>query len=263
MKPKYSVIIPTHHRARLLDRALASIRAAQASDILEIIVIADSADEPTEAVCRKWLTNMDIYLKRNGPQGPARSRNLGINLCSGDYVLFLDDDDCWHENLLVDLENCVDLREGTPVYFDCSVVKESRAQDGPIFLSERDVSLEGILTEQIFVKNQIPICCMAFPRDTISNLSFDLHMRAYEDWDFVLSVLERTPLTHVRIRGAKIFEVDDETSDRRGSSADARNHQALMDYLYVYRRHPVNEDIQQRRAELLKSGGLSLPAWLL
>lgn len=263
MKPKFSVIIPTHHRAGLLDRALASVRAAQASDALEIVVIADAADEPTDAVCRNWLTNMDIYLKRNGPPGPARSRNLGINLSSGDYVLFLDDDDCWHENLLVDLKNRAELREGRPVYFDCSVVKESRTQGGPLFLSERDVSLEGILTDQIFVKNQIPICCLAFPRDIISGLSFDPYMRAYEDWDFVLSVLERTPPAHVKIRGAKIFEVDDETSDRRGSSADARNHQALMDYLYVYRRHPVNEGIQERRAALLKSAGLSLPAWIL
>ncbi len=261
--PLYSVILPTHRRAKLLARALASIRAQSLESPLEILVVSDCADPETDAVCNQWLTADDTYIRRSGAAGPSNSRNLALQLYQGRFVLFLDDDDAWHPDLLAALANCELLHKGQSIYFDCSVIKEQRPPEGPVFVRETFVNLEGRLTEDIYVKNQIPVCCFAFPSDLLQGVAFDTHMRAYEDWDFVLSLCAKQMPVHVPIAGAIVHEVDDNTSDRRGNSSAAQDHNAVLDYLYVYRRHKVHAELQAKRAELLASVGLALPAHLL
>jgi glycosyltransferase involved in cell wall biosynthesis len=261
--PLFSVIIPTHKRAHLLARALSSIAKQTLAGHHEIIVISDCPDEATDKVCRQWLENTDTYICRSGVAGPAQSRNIGIQMARGEVVLFLDDDDAWHPNLLASLKDSEDLRQGYPVYFNLTVVKESRLPDVAQKHSETLFNTAGLLTEEIFVKNQISNSCIAIPRILLADLRFDPHMRAYEDWDFLLSLLERRMPKHLDILGPQIHEVDDETSDRRGSNKAANDLNAVMDYLYVYRRHPVNSELQQKRSILLSSVGLNLPPDLL
>ena len=96
--------------------------------------------------------------------------------------------------------------------------------------------------------------------DAIEEFKFDCSMRAYEDWDFILNFHKEIFPVHIPIVCSNIFEVDDETTDRRGSSADALNFNAVIDYLYVYRRHQSpNEEIRSTRKALLDSVGLVLP----
>jgi len=115
------------------------------------------------------------------------------------------------------------------------------------------LNLVGQLTEDVYVKNQIHMSCFAFPRALLQGIMFDTFMRAYEDWDFLLSVFDRQMPVHVPIVGSRVFEVDDDTSDRRGSSQSAIDFNAVLDYLYVYRRHPApSEAVRQKRAELMR-----------
>jgi len=106
--------------------------------------------------------------------------------------------------------------------------------------------------------------CFSFPRLILKDLFFDKTMRAYEDWDFLLSVFDRDFPVYVDILGSRVFEVDDDTSDRRGNSAPAKDFNAVLDYLYVYRRHPGATDaIREGRQLLLMSVGLNIAKELL
>lgn len=261
--PLFSVIIPTHRRANLLARALASIAQQTQSINHEIIVISDCEDDNTEVVCRQWLKPSDTYVRRSGAPGPSLSRNLGMKLAKGEVVLFLDDDDAWHPELLSSLQECKELRQGHPVYFNCTIVKESRKNGGVKKHSEMLLNTFGLLTSDVFVKNQVHMSCFAIPRVLLHDLGFDPYMRAYEDWDFLLFLFERKMPSHLNILGSQIHEVDDDTTDRRGSSQAANDRNAIIDYLYVYRRHPTSRDLQQKRATLLASVGLDLPPELL
>lgn len=261
--PAYTVIIPTHRRAKLLTRALASIQQQASAARHEVIVVSDAEDAATDEVCRQWLARSDTYIRRAGPPGPSASRNLALQIASGRTILFLDDDDAWHPGLLAALDECEALQKGQSVYFDASVVKETRKPEGPELLSEERLDTRAQLTAEVFVKNQLHMSCLAFPRERIQGLTFDVHMRAYEDWDFLLSAFERGMPVHVPILGSQIHEVDDASTDRRGSSTSATDANALIDYLYVYRRHPVAPALQEKRAALLAHAGLSLPQELL
>lgn len=263
-QPTLSVIIPTHLRPVLLTRALESINRQVNREQLEVVVVSDVTDRKTDEVCASLLSRRDIFVRRNGSPGPAASRNLALKLAQGRFVMFLDDDDAWQPDFCADLFNRLPEITGGLSYFNCMVVKESRPPDGPIQLAEQALDLRHALTQEVFVKNQIHMSCFLFERQLLSGLAFDTSMRGYEDWDFMLSVLERSAASHVPIACSYIHEVDDITTDRRGSSPGATDLNAVIDYLYVYRRHAApTPEVQAKRRALLDSVGLFLPQALL
>lgn len=86
---RISIIIPTHNRARLLQRAIES--AKHAGTDVEIVVVDDASTDETPAICRE-LTGI-TYVRLNQNVGLARARNTGILRATGEFVAFLDDDD--------------------------------------------------------------------------------------------------------------------------------------------------------------------------
>lgn len=261
MPPFYSIIVPTHQRALLLRRTLASIKAQSPAIKTEVIVIADIADAKTDEICQELLDENDIYVRRNGPCGPSASRNLGMRLATGRYILFLDDDDAWHAGFLEALHARPEIQEGRLVFFDTTHAEERRLETGPELLEQVDMSLASKFSNHVYVKNQIPICNHAFPRNLLDDLVFDIHMRAYEDWDFCLAVYARQWPLHVPVLGTIVYVVKDETTDRRSNAPQARGLDAFLDYMYVYRRHPAptNEIAVQRTKFIEGIEGLAIP----
>ncbi|MDZ5645940.1 glycosyltransferase family 2 protein [Nitrospirillum sp. BR 11828] len=256
-EPQVTVIIPTHRRALLLRRALASVKQQAAA--VEVIVISDATDTETDRACAELLSADDIYIRRNGAPGPSASRNLGLMLARGRHILFLDDDDAWHPDFIPALLAQPAVQQGLAVYANGSVVTERRHPEGPEFLSEDLVDMAGRLTPDVYIKNQVHMSCFAFPRALLTGLEFDVFMRAYEDWDFMLAVINRQMPVHVPVLASRIFEVKDTTTDRRGDSRQANDYNVVIDYLYVYRRHPApTPEIAERRVALMT--GLGIPA---
>lgn len=263
--PFFSVVIPTHKRPLLLRRALQSVKSQLCPVPFEVLVVSDASDEATDAVCREMLGATDLYVRRNGEAGPSESRNLALAHARGRYVLFLDDDDGWHPGLLAQLHAHPLVQQGEPVYFDCSVIQERRFPDRTETIEEVQLDLSVQLNEDVFIKNQVHMSCFAFPRDLLDGLRFDPHMRSYEDWEFLLSVFERQMPQHVPILGSRVHEVPDANSGRRGASEAANDFNAVLDYLYVYRRRPAPslEQKEKRAALLASAAGMSIPASML
>lgn len=257
----FSVILPTHRRAALLQRCIASVRRQGLADEVELIVVSDVVDAATDLVCGQTLTARDVYVRRNGQPGPAESRNLGLQLAKGRYVLFLDDDDTLNDGCLSALQARPEFAMGKAMLTDCTVVTESRPETGPIELDRESMASSTALTEGVYIKNQVPFSCFVWPRSEVQDLRFDAHMKAYEDWEFVLQTLARTVPLPVALPGPCIYVVKDETTDRRGSSEAAQNQRAVMDYLYVYQRHPApSPAVREQRLALMQMLGVPLPA---
>jgi GalNAc5-diNAcBac-PP-undecaprenol beta-1,3-glucosyltransferase len=263
-KPIISLIIPTHLRSKLLRRALNSVNSQAHRGNIEVICVSDSIDSNTDEVCSELLGQNDIYIRRNGQFGPSESRNIGLKHAKGQYVMFLDDDDAWQTDFINHFFNNLSTLSESIYYFNCKVIKESRPISGPITISEQIIKTTNCLNEYVFVKNQVHMSCFIFPRVLLEEISFDSSLRAYEDWDFLLAVFKRKMPTHIELSCSIVYEVDDNTTDRRGSSSKATDFNAVIDYLYIYRRHTApNLEIQHNRQKLLASAGLNLSQELL
>lgn len=94
--PLVTVIIPTHNRAELLERALNSV-LEQTWENLEIVVVDDASDDETPQLLGK-LSAQHAHLKvvRNKTsKKAATSRNIAIQHANGEFITGLDDDDYW------------------------------------------------------------------------------------------------------------------------------------------------------------------------
>jgi len=102
---KVSVIMPTYKRGeRFLLRSLNSLLMQKCQNI-EIVLICDNArDDLLEyrGLVKKIVDNINddkIKLIQNKENlGASGSRNAGIQVASGEYITFLDDDDKYFEN---------------------------------------------------------------------------------------------------------------------------------------------------------------------
>jgi glycosyltransferase involved in cell wall biosynthesis len=94
--PSFTVVIPTHLRPDLLQKALESVIGQTKRDF-ECIVVGDVPAE--SRTIRALIADLaddriSYYVNENGT-GANGSRNIGISHAQGELIAFLDDDDWW------------------------------------------------------------------------------------------------------------------------------------------------------------------------
>jgi glycosyltransferase involved in cell wall biosynthesis len=252
--PVFSIVIATHGRPHLLERALRSLRANSFASY-EIIVVSDEANAETFRIVATYLGPDDIFIKRSGKPGPALSRNAGIEVASGQALLFLDDDDIFESNYLEEAYRAFLRAPDRVTYTNYSVIEENRT-DGSIG-QRHEISLKESDPNQILIRNFIPNHSLIYPRHVIGGHRQDPALRSMEDWDFLLAIHSGTSFVHADISGPVVFKDYVNLGTRRGTSADATGTQVIPDFLYIYRKWPApTPEIRGARKALFASVGI-------
>lgn len=92
-KDLISVIIPVYNCGPYLAQCLDSV-LAQSYRNLEIILVDDGSTDSSYEICRLYEekdSRIKLLHKENGGQSSAR--NLGLDKCTGSYIMFTDSDD--------------------------------------------------------------------------------------------------------------------------------------------------------------------------
>lgn len=107
MNKLVSIIIATYNRAAYIEESLRSIQN-QTYENFECLIIDDGGNDNTYEVIEPILKTDSrfTFQKRtdNYQKGLPGTRNCGLDLAKGDYVIFFDDDDIVHPQ---NLELCV------------------------------------------------------------------------------------------------------------------------------------------------------------
>lgn len=98
---RVTVLIPTLDRYPYLKTLLAQLRE-QTIKPYEIIVIDQTAAEARDTGLQQEFADLPLKLIYQDEAGQCTSRNAGLQIAQGDYILFLDDDD-EVENDLIEL----------------------------------------------------------------------------------------------------------------------------------------------------------------
>ena len=102
---KYSVIIPVYNCMHYLESCVESVFNQNVDSEYEIILIDDGSTDGSSQLCDRLAeTNSCIRVIHQANQGVSAARNAGISAAMGDYLLFLDADDFWNEDLLQQME---------------------------------------------------------------------------------------------------------------------------------------------------------------
>ncbi len=103
----FSVVIPLFNKAPHIERAIASA-LAQTLPPHEIIVVDDGSTDGSLEIVRA-MKDARITVLTRSPPGPGgyAARNLGVEKATGDWVAFLDADDLWYPDHLINLSNAI------------------------------------------------------------------------------------------------------------------------------------------------------------
>lgn len=96
---KVSVILTTYNSESSLQRTLDSIynqTGIHKEFELQLIVVDDCSTDQTQAILKR--NNIEFFTTNNNSGGPNRGRNLGLNQSDGDAICFIDHDDEWMPN---------------------------------------------------------------------------------------------------------------------------------------------------------------------
>ena len=207
-KFKVSAIVPLFNGEQFISESIESL-LSQTCPIDEIIVIDDkSTDQGLEIVRKLIETNQTVKLLRNpSNKGSSHCRNLGIKESSGDYILFLDQDDYLNSNYLEEISNHLmkhSVKETAGVHSSYFIVDENNDKTSEI--SYEEINSEEFLGYQ-FVRNRILSNSGTIIKKSILDQTglYDESLKFSQDWDLWLRIGKieaisylKTPLTFIR-----------------------------------------------------------------
>lgn len=96
--PKFTVIIPVYNVAAYLAKCIDSVLKQEFKQY-EVILIDDGSTDESGTICDKFAEqDKRIVVIHQKNKGLSAARNIGIENAKGEYILFLDSDDYWHDS---------------------------------------------------------------------------------------------------------------------------------------------------------------------
>jgi len=185
-----SVMIRTKDRYHLLREAIETV-ACQTYPNIELVVVNDGGEDVSELIeyFSNTIARMNyINLKENN--GRAEAANICIDKTTGDYLIFLDDDDLFDpdhiKRLLYALRNNSSYKAA---YTDILVT--GKLKDFYLDYPYEPARLK--------IENYIPIHAIMFEKSLVKKGGrFNKKLFLYEDWDFLLQLSSFTSFLHVK-----------------------------------------------------------------
>ncbi len=107
MTTKVSIVITAHNYAKFLAKAL-ECALAQTYDDFEVVVVNDGSTDDTAAVIGTYADDPRVKIVTLEGVGLAAASNRGVGAASGEYIVRLDADDWFDENLVLVLATYLD-----------------------------------------------------------------------------------------------------------------------------------------------------------
>lgn len=101
----FSIIIPLYNKKEYIKRCLESV-LNQSYNKFEIIIVNDGSTDGGDAVAQEFI-NENIVFHTQANQGVSVARNKGVSLAKYNHVVFIDADDTWDKNFLLELEKLI------------------------------------------------------------------------------------------------------------------------------------------------------------
>lgn len=94
-----SIVVPLYNKQDCIRKAIDSVLGQKDFDDFELVIVDDgSTDDSCRLVSGYSDGRIHLFKKENG--GPASARNYGVEHSQGEWIVFLDADDCLEEDAL-------------------------------------------------------------------------------------------------------------------------------------------------------------------
>ncbi len=187
-RPLVSVVMPAYRCAGTIRQAIDSALDQQVP--VEILVIDDGSGDDLEQVVMEAYRDVPevIYQKNPHNMGAAQSRNRGVKMAKGEYVAFLDADDCWTPGKL---KKQLERMEDSGAVL-CATARELMTPEGES--TGKVIPVKERITYRELLKHNSINCSSVLIRTEVAR-EFPMHHEdSHEDYIMWLEVLQKYDL---------------------------------------------------------------------
>jgi amino acid adenylation domain-containing protein len=249
-----SVIIPAYNSAQYLPEAIDSV-LNQTHSGCEIIVVDDGSTDETKVVCAKYLngTSSTIKYVYQSNQGLPAARNKGVEASSGEYLVFLDSDDCLLPSAVeIGLQAMQEHPEAGLVFgrylyqlvrADGTFTTEKTCENQPSI-----ASYASILADQ----HRTQCACCLFRRDVFEAVGgYNQKLWALEDIDLLLRIAQDFPI-HYHQQIVSEYRIRDQNMSSKSAAM-------LVGAVYGHR---LQRSYVEQHPEYIKAYGEGERVWI-
>lgn len=165
-----SIIVPIYNSSKTLDMCINSL-LSQSYPNLEILLINDGSIDNSDEICKKYVKidrRCRYFYKENG--GLSDARNYGLKKMSGDYVMFLDSDDCFSKYCVETMIKIIDFCNPDIISFNFTYNLDKLEQNKIFEFNKKSVISKNILYE--YFMKEVAVTNRCFKKTIVQDIEF-------------------------------------------------------------------------------------------
>lgn len=181
MNPRVSIIIPCYNHGQYIREALDSVKKVADKSLYEVIIVNDGSKDQYTIEMMDKLAAEGYHVINQVNQGLGKTRNNGIKLAKGDYILPLDADNRIRPEYIYESIKILDAHpEIAMVYGDAQFFGDK---------DKRHVVGEFNL-QNMMIENQIDACAVYRKSawEAVGGYDEKMPIMGYEDWDMWMNM---------------------------------------------------------------------------
>ncbi|NND62536.1 MAG: glycosyltransferase [Flavobacteriaceae bacterium] len=207
--PKISVVTVNYNNAEGLRQTIQSV-IEQEQDEVEYIVIDGNSGDGSAAVIREFESNVDHWISERD-KGVYEAMNKGIDMATGDYVLFLNSGDIFYNDNVLN-EVAPILSGDLDIYYGNLVFSHS----GKDMIREYPKSFDF----GYFLERSLPHPGSFIKRSLFDRIfKYSENYRIVSDWEFFICAILKEKVTHRHLdKVISTFELDGMSNDPKNKA---------------------------------------------
>lgn len=192
-----AIIMPAYNAEKTIEKTIESIlNQDYQKENYELIIVNDHSIDNTEQILKKYSEkypqNIKYFNNLMEKKGVSSARNLALSKCNSKYVMFIDADDCYHENMIATMLNTMEQHHTDMVVCGYKRILVGKNRERLLHLEEqdaKDIQEIKILLEKlqnVGLYNQLWNKIFKFNIIKENNLKFLENISIGEDYRFIL-----------------------------------------------------------------------------
>ncbi|WP_339660428.1 glycosyltransferase family 2 protein [Croceibacter atlanticus] len=195
MPPKISIILATFNRCHIIQECLSAI-LSQTFKNFECLIIDDGSQDETKIVVKEYLEkdNRFKYILRSDyyTKGLSGARNNGLSKAIGEYIIFFDDDDIPHPQLL-ELSVLSLEKNKNANYFKYNKLSFRGEFDNSLILKIEQLSnlriQDNVVEEMVLGQLAFASCTVLWRKKCFTKYRFNETLQYAEEWECFQRIL--------------------------------------------------------------------------
>lgn len=241
MNPFFTIIIPVYNAEEYLGAAIQSVLQQSFTDF-ELLLVLNGSTDASFDICTSYEDGIKIRTLSIPYANVSAARNKGLEIATGEWIVFLDADDLLHTDCLSLVYDCLQKTSVEFVSFDFLQFSGGELPSNNAMNLQNRISvfsataLEREKAAFLSGKSSLKPCVWgaAFKHSLLSGMTFHEDLRVGEDACFMLEALLRTKSLAMLSLGLYFNRLSNKVSLSRNVVGDVTVKDVLMANQYKF-----------------------------